>query len=68
MTVTLSDVVLRDLLRPLNNLNDASALYKYLQSFYTLRKVAASLISTYKFCKFNFQYTIQILVKMWDSH
>ena len=34
MTVTLSDVVvLWDLLRPLNNLNDASASYKYLQSF-----------------------------------
>lgn len=41
MTVALSDiVVLRDLLRPLGNLNDASALCRYLESFYTLRKVS----------------------------
>ncbi|XP_034227369.1 squalene monooxygenase SE1-like isoform X2 [Prunus dulcis] len=40
MTVALSDiVVLRNLLRPLHNLNDAPALCKYLESFYTLRKV-----------------------------
>lgn len=40
MTVALSDiVVLRNLLRPLQDLNDASALCKYLESFYTLRKV-----------------------------
>ena len=40
MTVALSDiVVLRDLLRPLRNLTDASVLCKYLESFYTLRKV-----------------------------
>lgn len=40
MTVALSDiVVLRDLLRPLSNLHDACALCKYLQCFYTLRKV-----------------------------
>lgn len=40
MTVALSDiVVLRDLLRPINNLNDAPALCQYLESFYTLRKV-----------------------------
>lgn len=40
MTVALSDiVVLRDLLRPLQNLNDADALCRYLESFYTLRKV-----------------------------
>ena len=55
MTVTLSDVVvLWDLLRPLNNLNDASALYKYLQSFYTLRKVAAFL----NFLRINFANSI----------
>lgn len=43
MTVALSDiVVLRDLLRPLLDLNDAPTLCKYLESFYTLRK--ASLI------------------------
>lgn len=40
MTVALSDVVvLRNLLRPLHNLNNASATCKYLESFYTLRKV-----------------------------
>ena len=40
MTVALSDIVLlRDLLRPLHDLNDAPALCNYLKSFYTLRKV-----------------------------
>ena len=40
MTVALSDIViLRDLLRPLQNLHDASSLCEYLESFYTLRKV-----------------------------
>ena len=40
MTVALSDIVLlRDLLRPLRDLNDAPALCNYLESFYTLRKV-----------------------------
>lgn len=40
MTVALSDIViLRDLLRPLYDLNDAPALCKYLESFYILRKV-----------------------------
>ncbi|KAB2594820.1 squalene monooxygenase-like [Pyrus ussuriensis x Pyrus communis] len=39
MTVALSDIVLlRDLLRPLSDFNDASALCDYLKSFYTLRK------------------------------
>ncbi|XWS41350.1 hypothetical protein CRYUN_Cryun17cG0073800 [Craigia yunnanensis] len=47
MTVALSDiVVLRDLLRPLQDLNDASALCSYLESFYTLRKPTASTINT----------------------
>ncbi|XP_008236165.2 PREDICTED: squalene monooxygenase-like [Prunus mume] len=47
MTVALSDiVVLRNLLRPLHNLNDAPALCKYLESFYTLRKPVASTINT----------------------
>lgn len=42
MTVALSDiVVLRDLLRPLCTLNDAPTLSKYLESFYTLRKVSS---------------------------
>ncbi|WRX13200.1 Squalene epoxidase - like 5 [Theobroma cacao] len=47
MTVALSDiVVLRDLLRPLYDLYDASTLCKYLESFYTLRKPVASTINT----------------------
>ncbi|KAL4036609.1 hypothetical protein IC575_000168 [Cucumis melo] len=47
MTVALSDiVVLRDLLRPLSNLNDADVLCNYLESFYTLRKPVASTINT----------------------
>ncbi|XP_062144745.1 squalene monooxygenase SE1-like [Alnus glutinosa] len=47
MTVALSDiVVLRDLLKPLRNLNDAGSLSKYLESFYTLRKPVASTINT----------------------
>ncbi|RVW56285.1 Squalene monooxygenase [Vitis vinifera] len=47
MTVALSDiVVLRDLLRPLHDLNDAATLCKYLESFYTLRKPVASTINT----------------------
>ncbi|XVF45797.1 hypothetical protein PTKIN_Ptkin02bG0235600 [Pterospermum kingtungense] len=47
MTVAVSDVVLvRDLLRPLHNLHDASAVCKYLESFYTLRKPMASTINT----------------------
>lgn len=47
MTVALSDiVVLRDLLRPLRNLNDSSSICKYLESFYTLRKPVASTINT----------------------
>ncbi|KAK4751461.1 hypothetical protein SAY87_004943 [Trapa incisa] len=47
MTVVLSDVVvLRNLLKPLQDLNDAMALCKYLESFYTLRKPVASTINT----------------------
>ncbi|XP_027159298.1 squalene monooxygenase-like [Coffea eugenioides] len=47
MTVALSDVVvLRDLLRPLHDLHDATTLCKYLESFYTLRKPVASTINT----------------------
>ncbi|KAL5988309.1 Squalene monooxygenase SE2 [Asimina triloba] len=41
MTVALSDVVvLHNLLKPLRDLNDASSLCEYLESFYTLRKFA----------------------------
>jgi len=41
MTVALADiVVLRDLLRPLKDLNDAPSLCRYLESFYTLRKAS----------------------------
>ncbi|KAI9182552.1 hypothetical protein LWI28_026503 [Acer negundo] len=47
MTVALSDVViLRDLLRPLHDLNDATATLEHLQSFYTLRKPMAATINT----------------------
>ncbi|KAK8665204.1 hypothetical protein V6N13_005377 [Hibiscus sabdariffa] len=47
MTVALSDVVLlRDLLRPLHDLSDASAVCEYLDSFYTLRKPMSSTINT----------------------
>lgn len=47
MTVALSDIVLlRDLLRPLKDLNNAASLCKYLESFYTLRKPVASTINT----------------------
>ncbi|KAM7470555.1 hypothetical protein LguiA_008738 [Lonicera macranthoides] len=47
MTVALSDiVVLRDLLRPLADFNDASSLCQHLESFYTLRKPVASTINT----------------------
>ncbi|KAK1414582.1 hypothetical protein QVD17_30329 [Tagetes erecta] len=47
MTVALSDIVLlRDLLRPLQNLNDPSTLCNYLECFYTLRKPVSSTINT----------------------
>ncbi|KAG8364171.1 hypothetical protein BUALT_Bualt19G0099300 [Buddleja alternifolia] len=47
MTVALSDIVLlRDLLRPIHDLNDASTLCQYLESFYTLRKPVSSTINT----------------------
>lgn len=47
MTVALSDVLLlRNLLRPLPDFNNASALSKYLESFYTLRKVSAHFVHT----------------------
>lgn len=44
VTVALSDIViLRDLLRPLQDLDDTAAICKYLESFYTLRKVCHTL-------------------------
>ncbi|KAF2294293.1 hypothetical protein GH714_009045 [Hevea brasiliensis] len=47
MTIALSDIVLlRDFLRYLQNLNDASVLCKYLESFFTLLKPMASTINT----------------------
>ncbi|CAK9312490.1 unnamed protein product [Citrullus colocynthis] len=47
MTVALSDiVVLRNLIKPLKDLNDAPTLCKYLESFYTLRMPVASTINT----------------------
>ncbi|GKA74330.1 squalene monooxygenase-like protein [Tanacetum coccineum] len=56
MTVALSDiVVLRDLLKPLNDFTDKDSVSKYVESFYTLRKPVASTINTladalYKVC------------------
>lgn len=42
MTVALSDIVLlRDLIKTVGDLNDASSLCKYLESFYILRKVSS---------------------------
>ncbi|KAL9173735.1 hypothetical protein ABFS82_02G007900 [Erythranthe guttata] len=47
MTVALSDVVvLRNLLRPVEDFSNAAALTKHLESFYTLRKPVASTINT----------------------
>ncbi|KAJ6296571.1 hypothetical protein OIU78_022313 [Salix suchowensis] len=47
MTVGLSDVVLlRDLLRPLNDLSNADSICKYLESFCVLRKPSAFAINT----------------------
>ncbi|KAL3514530.1 hypothetical protein ACH5RR_027247 [Cinchona calisaya] len=47
MTVALSDiVVLRKLLKPLDDLNDAVALNEYLEVFYSIRKPVASTINT----------------------
>ncbi|KAJ6761552.1 SQUALENE MONOOXYGENASE [Salix koriyanagi] len=47
MTVGLSDVVLlRDLLRPLNDLSNAASVCKYLESFCVLRKPTAFAINT----------------------
>ncbi|KAF6142155.1 hypothetical protein GIB67_037073 [Kingdonia uniflora] len=44
MTVALSDIaVLHNLLKPLRDLNDASSLCRYLESFYILRKVGAQI-------------------------
>ncbi|GMH13571.1 hypothetical protein Nepgr_015412 [Nepenthes gracilis] len=46
MTVALSDIVLlRNLLRPVQDLHDSYALCKYLESFHTLRKPMASTIN-----------------------
>lgn len=48
MTVALADVVvLRDLLRPLEDFTDAPALTEHLESFYTLRKVIIILIQIF---------------------
>ncbi|KAK9213275.1 hypothetical protein WN943_002662 [Citrus x changshan-huyou] len=47
MTVALSDVVvLRNLIKPLQDFHDAASLNQYLESFYTLRKPVASTINT----------------------
>lgn len=60
MTVALSDiVVLRDLLKPLHDLNNASALCNYLESFYTLRKVCC--LFCYSSCLVGFLSSTTIL-------
>lgn len=60
MTVALSDViVLRNLLRPLHSLHDASSLCKYFESFYTLRKVTLIFI-----CTSLLQYSISSQLKI----
>lgn len=47
MTVALSDIVLlRDMLRPLRNFQDAESLSDYMQAFYTRRKPVAATINT----------------------
>ncbi|CAB4290793.1 unnamed protein product [Prunus armeniaca] len=46
MTAALSDVVVRNLLRFLRNLNDSPSLCKLLESFYTQRKQVAFTINT----------------------
>ncbi|KAK3011991.1 hypothetical protein RJ639_011249 [Escallonia herrerae] len=47
MTVALCDIVLlRDLLRPLTNLNNSSAMAKHLELFYTKRKPVAFTLNT----------------------
>ena len=44
MTVALSDVVvLRNLIKPLQDFHDAASLNQYLESFYTLRKVTVNI-------------------------
>lgn len=55
MTVALSDiVVLRELLRPLESFEDATSLNKYLESFYSLRKVSSNLSKLKSF--YSLQY------------
>lgn len=63
MTVALSDiVVLRDLLRPLRDLHDSYTLCKYLESFYTLRKVHIHiLIYSYTYIHIRIQIHIHIM-------
>lgn len=54
VTVALSDVVvLRDLLRPLADLNDAALLCKYLESFYSLRKVIIIHLLDFMYLKYK---------------
>jgi len=48
MTVALSDiVVLRNLLKPICDLNDATSLCRHLESFYILRKVSSIFLLAY---------------------
>lgn len=60
MTVALSDiVVLRELLRPLESFEDATSLNKYLESFYSLRKVSSNLSKLKSF--YSLQYLKSLL-------
>jgi len=57
MTVALSDIVLlRDLIKPVGDLNDASSLCRYLESFYILRKVSNFYMLAYILLKANGLY------------
>lgn len=61
VTVALSDiVVLRDLLKPLHDLNDAASLCRYLESFYILRKVSQYLYASFHIVqgKLDFIYLV----------
>lgn len=69
MTVALSDIViLRNLLRPLRNLNDAPVLCKYIESFYTLRKVSSKLtMIPDKILAFFLAATLQLALAGWHA-
>lgn len=69
MTVALSDIaVLRNLLKPLNDLNDADELCKYLESFYTLRKVKLRLCPlVYSIISFDW-FVVICVMAYWEEN